>query len=190
MADFIGLLLSFFEDSYTIDTVGIMDDTGIVHSIRASGIRTLLPKIQGISQIIRQRYPIPPLSFNKNFGVMNARALKHIFSTNQAEELIKSELHLPEPDLWIWTSMDNITNQNPHWHRVDITEKMRTVWDVNTTARIVVVSEKANKHTHSLTISRSKGPNGNFIYTLVDCDKKVAACADGHNKFCFTDRSC
>jgi len=178
----------FFEDESTTETVGVMDANGVVRSVRASGIRTILPKIKGVPQLIRQRYPIPPLSFNKNFGVMNAKALKHIFSTNQSEELIKSELHLPQPDLWIWTSMSN-NSAVPHWHRVDITEKMRKIWDQNETARIVIPSGKANRHFHTLTITRLKGPNG-FTYTLVDCDKKGSVCVDGHTKFCFTDKSC
>jgi len=179
----------FFEEDIT-QTVGVLDSNGVTRQVRPSGIYTFLPRVQGQNYHIRTRYPIPPIAWNKNYGVMNAKALKHMFETGQSEELVKSALNIQEPDEWIWTSFAK-PPVGLHWHRVQITQQMRAQWKLNPSAVLPVTTVRSNNHVHNLKISRQPGKSvSGYVYTLVDCDSNGAKCLDGHHRFCATDLSC
>jgi hypothetical protein len=169
------------------EIVGVLDGNGVVQRVCASGTRILLPPIKGVSNVVRQRYPIPSLSFDKSFSSQNAKALKHLIETNTPENLLKSELYLPEHEVWLWTGKSTTAD---HYHRLDITTQMQRTFDQNATAQIVVTTDKVNTHQHQITISRTRRPDGTFVYNFLNCDKTGAKCADGHSKICYTDSSC
>lgn len=170
------------------DIVGVLDPDGItVRSVRASGHWVTFPEISGVGKNIRQRYPIAPLSTDKNAGLMNARALRHLLATNQ-KQLLDSKLGIGKATLPLWTNPS--TNGNRHFHRINVIGSSIDKWDngQNTTTTI---SEQENGHTHQLTIKRTVNPNGGYIYTVTECDGLgTPTCPDGHTKICLTDSSC
>lgn len=169
------------------DIVGVLDANGVVRKVRASGHYILFPTIPGVGKAIRQRYPIAPLSFSKNPGFMNARALKHLLATKQ-NQLLDQKLNIGKASLPLWTNPS--TKGNRHFHRVDIGSNVVDSWDLGKTNKTTVVSEQEDGHTHQLTIQRTANPAGGYIYTLLDCDGLGATCPDGHFKMCLTDNSC
>lgn len=57
--------------------VGVLDGQGNVQRVRASGTYVILPKITGIADNIRQRWPIAPVQVKKDPGAGDTFALKH-----------------------------------------------------------------------------------------------------------------
>jgi len=172
-------------------TVGVSDKSGVIQKVQPSGLRAFMPPIKGVTKPLRLRYPIAPLSFNKNIGNMNARALKHMMASGQPD-ILNSDLQLTAPSEWIWTDKSSNSSEAPenaHWHRLDITEIQKLLWEADPTAVLNVTTVAANYHSHILQVSRTAGPNG-WLYTIVDCDKLGPICSHGHSKFCPTDMSC
>lgn len=59
------------------NVVGVLDGKGNVRQCRASGHWIHFPKIAGIENKVRQRYPIAPLHVSKDYAVQQVFALKH-----------------------------------------------------------------------------------------------------------------
>jgi len=174
----------FFEADSTA-TVGVIDKNGVIQRVRASGVYTFLPTVAGESDHIRLRYPITPVAWNKNPGFMNAKALKHMYTEDQADNLVTSDLHLLTAIETLYTGRS--TTAGAHFHRIDVPGSIVDGWNKNATAILTVTTEKEQGHSHALKISRTKVPNG-FTYTIVDCDAKGKACADGHSTICLNDQ--
>jgi len=174
----------FETDSTT--TVGVIDKNGVIQRVRASGIYTFLPSLAGSSSHIRLRYPIAPISWNKNLGYMSAKALKHMYSENQADNLVTSDLHLLTAIATLYSDRSTVAT-GTHFHRLDVPGDTVNGWNKNASAILTVITENEQGHFHTLKLTRSKGPNG-FSYTIVDCDGKGKVCVDGLSKICLNDQ--
>jgi len=197
VGDFWRLPYQFFEDYTTVytdpsDTNGLPYDQKVYYNptakvyVTGSGHYIRFHKIEGISRNLRQRFPIPPYSSEKNSGLMNARALKHMFGLDVEEqkEILKADrLDIKTGDLFLWTS--NSTSADGHRHLLKIDAAQIAQFSKGP---ITVVSSVGAGHIHSMQVTRTTGPKG-FVYTIVDCDTVGPKCADGHSKLCYQSNS-
>jgi len=183
----------FFDDTGDAKSVGVVNDKGEIFKTSASGIYTFIPKIAGLDNPIRQRYPIAPVSFNKNPGFMNAKALKHMYTTGQADNLVSSDLHLLTADLFLFTSPSTAASGS-HFHRIDVPGTEVDKWSFNETAVINVRSRVEQDHFHTFNITRTKVGPAQYKYNIVGCTQHytgktlITACNDGHVSLCLNDQ--
>jgi len=114
-------------------------------------------KIPGINRIIRQRYPIPPLYSDKNPGLMQTRALKHILSQINAQDILKSPVTFATAPVTLWLA--NSTTPPIHSHKIQIDGP-----SVDLMAKGAVLIPTAFSadldHRHAVKISRALGKDG------------------------------
>jgi len=141
-------------------------------------------KIPGVNRIMRQRWPIPLVHADKNPGLMQARALKHMLNQKNSQDLLKTEgVKIQTAAVVLWTS--NSTDSTHHAHRININSALVDLLAKGETITVPTEYDPNLGHRHGLKISRT-GSN-EFIYNIVDCDNAGKVCDDGHRKLCNID---
>jgi hypothetical protein len=168
----------------TQDVVGVLDPGGVIRRCRASGIWVFFPPIPNVGQMVRQRFPIAPLHSKKNPGVQQLYALKHAMSS--APSILNgSFVNLAvSPASLITSSGSDVTR---HIHDVFIVSA--DVERLTLLQSIIVDTDLANTHTHTLRLSARK-VGDQLEYTQLDCDGAGAVCPDGHQKVCRSGSTC
>lgn len=164
-------------------SVGVLDQQGQVRQMVASGIRIMLPKIEGVGRI-RTRWPIVPIHAEGQHTRKELEALKDMVmnmptystlfeemptSVSQANKLFMETEHLLKIPP---TSRDppGLHDHDLVIHEYDI-ESMK---QGNTVKG--VLSSISNAHQHSVDIKMT----GNNTYIMTSCDG-MARCWDGHD---------
>eukprot|EP01128_Nolandella_sp_AFSM9_P005474 TRINITY_DN2650_c0_g1_i1.p1 TRINITY_DN2650_c0_g1~~TRINITY_DN2650_c0_g1_i1.p1 ORF type:complete len:884 (+),score=198.20 TRINITY_DN2650_c0_g1_i1:388-2652(+) len=170
------------------DAVGVLDSSGTLRTVAASGHWIHFPPVAGVEHPIRQRYPLAPFHTSKGHGVRLATALKHSLQSNSlAQELLEGDfINFSTAPLNLFT---NAANPDNALHKHDITVNGADVEILRTGTPILVESDLVNGHTHTFRISAYQ-TGDNWAYEVLDCDGVGVECLDGHDKVCETADQC
>ena len=177
-------------DKDTADTtrssVGVLDRNGAVRSLKASGIRILLPEIRDVG-VMRTRYPVMPVHAEGSPIWKEVEALRDVVMDMhkylryfQAQPgLTINDTAPPEPELrhvLLSTSSSNPAPVGLHAHTLQLTEEQAARLMRKPKKRILVRTSEENGHSHLLAVKFDKDKQ-RFYYS--QCDSS-ARCFDGH----------
>ena len=177
-------------DKDTADTtrssVGVLDRNGVVRSLKASGIRILLPEIRDVG-VMRTRYPVMPVHAEGSPIWKEVEALRDVVMDMhkylryfQAQPgLTINDTAPPEPELrhvLLSTSSSNPAPVGLHAHTLQLTEAQAAKLMRKPKKRILVRTSEENGHSHLLAVKFDKNKQ-RFYYSLCDSSPR---CFDGH----------
>ncbi|CAB4026790.1 Hypothetical predicted protein [Paramuricea clavata] len=148
----------------TKDLVGVLDPTGEVRQVRASGVRIFLPDIPGVG-ILRQRYPIMPIHVEGSTAWKEIQAVgDFLMESKKHANLFRDPLsgqdggqYPPEvnTDTDLRTgSSTNLTKVGRHRHEVILDKDEVTI--IKSGGNVTVVTTENSGHQHTVTIKWHK----------------------------------
>ena len=142
--------------------------------LRPSGIHIVLPRINGIDGIIRQRYPIMPINGEGSSVWKTLNAMED--SVNLSGEVVPKRVTYE-------TGESTLAGIPTHKHTIVISKEQQKTLLEDATKAITKATEADNKHTHILTLKRDSSSNRIIIK---NCDSGAAdgfVCFDKHHNF-------
>nr|KAG5705260.1 hypothetical protein BaRGS_010711 [Batillaria attramentaria] len=174
-------------------SAGVLDRHGNVHSVKASGMRVILPYIPGVGTL-RTRYPIMPVYAEGSPIWKELEALRDVVldmknhlkffhtppaaamtatSHDEADDVEETDVNIPSTFV---TSPSDPETAGLHVHTIDLSE-----WEYKQLTEgnqlLTVLTSEDNGHSHILQI-RYDQETGKL--RIVSCDKE-AECPDGHS---------
>ena len=152
--------------------VGVLDQSGEIQKVKASGTRIFLPFIPGVGSM-RTRYPIVPVHGEGSGVWKELEALKDIVLEP------KTYIHMFHEN-WRYEKSEGVelltgkSQDDGHVHRVVISA--REVDMLKEGRPVLVETGETNGHSHEMTIRLWK----NGIYVMVGCDA-AKYCFDRHD---------
>jgi len=171
----------------TQNSVGVLDENGIVRITRASGIRIFLPPIHGVG-ICRQRYPIMPVHGEGSAVWKELEAAKDIlmksntFGYTFREPLGGGAGVVPtEPAKPLTLKMQDATKDPPGAHSHEITLTPDEVDKAKSGKAFSLMTTTGAGHQHNITITWRR--NAWRINHCDGHDTEKHRCRDRHGKF-------
>eukprot|EP01128_Nolandella_sp_AFSM9_P002048 TRINITY_DN12443_c0_g1_i1.p1 TRINITY_DN12443_c0_g1~~TRINITY_DN12443_c0_g1_i1.p1 ORF type:complete len:742 (+),score=172.27 TRINITY_DN12443_c0_g1_i1:241-2466(+) len=171
------------------DSVGVLDSSGTVRTVSASGHWIHFPSISGLDQYkIRQRYPIAPFHSGKTHAVALATALKHSLQSNElAQSMLQGTfINFSTSPVNLFT---NAAYPDNALHKHNLNVAGPDVESLHAGNTVTLETDLVNGHTHTFQVTAQLSGD-NWVYTVLDCDNNGAICLDGHSKVCETTDQC
>ena len=171
----------------TRGSVGVLDRSGTVRSLKASGIRILLPEIQGVG-VMRTRYPVMPVHAEGSPIWKEVEALRDVVMDMhkylryfQAQPgLTFNETAPAEPEVRnvpLATSSSDPAPVGLHAHTLQLTERQAAMLKKRPKKRVIVRTSEENGHSHLLAVKFNRDSQ-RFYYSQCDSSPR---CFDGHS---------
>lgn len=169
--------------------VGVLDNSGALHRVMASGIQTLLPKIPGVG-VIRQRWPIYPLHREGDSVGKEADAVLEMInhmssmSTLFQAPTVQGKHDTVKPDLHFRLVPTQMDPPGYHDHEFFVPASDWEELNKNGVAVQVHTSPAEGNadesHTHYLELTLDNHTHKPVIHK---CDALGNQCWDGHKEF-------
>jgi len=168
----------------TRDSVSVLDPSGNVRQVRASGTRILMPNIEGVG-VLRQRYPIMPIHGEGSAVWKELEALKdaimrmkeniYMFRESPYMSPASTKTVSPGEEFAVLETGESRRNSSPHTHEIEIGQEQ--ILALHRKEQITVDTTPSMGHHHRLTI-RIAGNRESAV--IVSCDGGDNSCWDKH----------
>lgn len=175
----------------TRQSVGVLDPTGEVRKVRASGIRIFLPNIPGVG-ILRQRYPIMPVHAEGSTTWKELEAVQDfLMESNTHARLFREKLATqsdsnggiaisPEvnTDTRLQTGLSSKFGISPHTNEITLTAK--ELHQLKNGRNVDKVTNQVQGHQHVIKVSWNKE---NDVFYISWCDESKQKMKGFRNAF-------
>lgn len=169
--------------------VGVLDPSGSIHRVMASGIQTILPNIPGVG-IVRQRWPIYPLHREGDSVGKEADALLEMMnhmssmSTLYQAPTVQGKHDTVKPDLQFRLNPSQTDPPGPHDHEFFVSASdWEDLINKNVLVRVQTSPSEGSQeesHSHYLELALDRHTHEPVINK---CDEQNHHCWDGHREF-------
>lgn len=169
--------------------VGVLDPSGSIHRVMASGIQTILPNIPGVG-VVRQRWPIYPLHREGDSVGKEADALLEMMnhmssmSTLYQAPTVQGKHDTVKPDLQFRLNPSQTDPPGPHDHEFFVSASdWEDLINKNVMVRVQTSPSEGSQeesHSHYLELALDRHTHEPVINK---CDEQNHHCWDGHREF-------
>lgn len=156
----------------------VQSSDGKNHIAHASGTRIFFPTIKGIDAKIRQRYPIMPV-FGEGSSVWK--------KLNSIEDMLSIHNPIQNENMYFSTGLSHSEHTTGHQHIVEISREDYEKLIDGDIQSLKITAERANGHTHELTIGVKNGEEGKVVF-IKKCDSADSENTDA-NEVCFDNHT-
>ena len=165
-------------DTGTNMRTGVLNSTGHLVEVAATGVHVILPRIHHVG-MVRQRYPIANMDLDGNNIWKEVQALRHLVMNSDSYSNIfagQTNLRATALTLSMGKSRDDTYREHTHFVRLTAAEVTHLATPGNTA---VVYTSYSENHFHTLKIKYTE-KNG---YEYVKCDRnpEFSRCDDKHD---------